>query len=148
MSDDGNHNDGTIGDSVYGAFVPPLTGERIVPYYISVTDEVGITVLDPPDAPAVTYSYSSFGCCVGLAGNVDDDPEDNVDLGDLTSLISFLFISFEPPACPEEANIDGDAEGLIDLSDLTRLIDYLFTSTVTAVCVKLLRCADRFSAVL
>jgi len=68
------------------------------------------------------------GCCKGLTGNVDDDPDDIIDLGDLTSLIDYLFISFTPPACIEEANIDGDTQGTIDLGDLTGLIDYLFIS--------------------
>ena len=68
------------------------------------------------------------GCCVGLTGNVDGDPGDMVDLSDLTGLIDYLFISFTPPACMEEANVDGDPEGVVDLSDLTGLIDYLFIS--------------------
>jgi hypothetical protein len=34
------------------------------------------------------------GCCIDLAGNVDGDPEDLIDLGDLTKLIDYLFISF------------------------------------------------------
>ena len=66
--------------------------------------------------------------CLGLTGNVDGDPADIVDLGDLTALIDYLFISFTPPVCIEEANIDGDLEGIIDLGDLTALIDYLFIS--------------------
>ena len=63
-----------------------------------------------------------------MSGNVDGDPNDIVDLGDLTKLIDYLFISFAEPDCMEEANIDGDAGGLVDLSDLTALIDYLFIS--------------------
>jgi hypothetical protein len=51
-----------------------------------------------------------------------------VDLGDLTKLIDYLFISFTPAECTEEANVDGDPSGLIDLGDLTALIDYLFIS--------------------
>jgi len=69
-------------------------------------------------------------CCVDFAGNVDNDPEDLTDLGDLTKLIDYLFISFTPPICLEEANIDGDPVGTIDLGDLTRLIDYLFISFI------------------
>ena len=53
---------------------------------------------------------------------------DGVDLGDLTKLIDYLFISFTPPDCLEEANIDGDLGGLVDIDDLTKLIDYLFIS--------------------
>ena len=75
-------------------------------------------------------------CCVGLTGNVDNDPAELIDLGDLTALIDYLFISFTVPACIEEANIDGDVGGLVDLGDLTALIDYLFISfTPPAACL-------------
>jgi hypothetical protein len=75
-------------------------------------------------------------CCVGLTGNVDGDPTDMVDLGDLTALIDFLFISFTPPECMAEANVDGDPSGSIDLGDLTALIDFLFISfTLPAECL-------------
>jgi hypothetical protein len=73
-------------------------------------------------------AYIKAGCCIDLTGNIDGDPEDQVDLGDLTALIDYLFISFTEPDCTEEANVDGDAEGLVDLGDLTALIDYLFIS--------------------
>lgn len=72
--------------------------------------------------------FSPSSCCVGLTGNIDCDPEDMVDLGDLTRLIDYLFISFDPLCCREEANCDGDPDCIIDLGDLTRLIDYLFIS--------------------
>ena len=49
-----------------------------------------------------------------------------VDLGDLTALIDYLFITFTVPECFKEANVDGDPDGLVDLGDLTALIDYLF----------------------
>ncbi len=66
------------------------------------------------------------GCCVGMTGNVDDDAENIVDIGDLTALIDYLFISYTVPVCFEEANCDG--EGTVDIGDLTALIDYLFIS--------------------
>ncbi|UCC45300.1 MAG: DUF362 domain-containing protein [Candidatus Zixiibacteriota bacterium] len=65
-------------------------------------------------------------CCVGLRGNVDADEGDIVDIGDLTALIDYLFISFEEPACMREANVDGIEP--VDIGDLTRLIDFLFIS--------------------
>ncbi|UCC44070.1 MAG: DUF362 domain-containing protein [Candidatus Zixiibacteriota bacterium] len=65
-------------------------------------------------------------CCVGRTGNVDGDPADLVDIADLTTLIDFLFISYQEPACLRECNVDGDTEGLVDIGDLTRLIDFLF----------------------
>ena len=67
-------------------------------------------------------------CCVDLTGNMDCDSGDRVDLGDLTALIDYLFISFSPLCCPDAANVDGDPEELVDLGDLTALIDYLFIS--------------------
>lgn len=65
------------------------------------------------------------GCCVGITGNVDNDPEEIVDIGDLTALIGYLFVPpFPVPVCMEEANID--AIGTVDIGDLTALINYLF----------------------
>lgn len=68
------------------------------------------------------------GCCVGMSGNVDSDQAEIVDIGDLTALIDFLFISFTEPECMEEANVDGSVDGIVDIGDLTALIDYLFIS--------------------
>ncbi|UCC45452.1 MAG: M6 family metalloprotease domain-containing protein [Candidatus Zixiibacteriota bacterium] len=65
-------------------------------------------------------------CCLWATGNVDDDPDDIVDMGDLTALIDYLFISYEEPVCMEEANTDG--QGAVDMGDLTALIDFLFIS--------------------
>jgi hypothetical protein len=68
------------------------------------------------------------GCCVGMSGNVDGDPSEIIDIGDITALIDYLFISFAVPECLAEANVDGDLSGVIDIGDVTALIDYLFIS--------------------
>jgi len=65
-------------------------------------------------------------CCVGIRGNVDNDPLDTTDISDLTALVSYLFGGATPPICPEEANIDGDDGEMVDISDLTYLADYMF----------------------
>ncbi|UCC45521.1 MAG: M28 family peptidase [Candidatus Zixiibacteriota bacterium] len=78
------------------------------------------------DAVSVTYYDCSTSCCQDLTGNVDGDPEDICDIGDLTYLIDYLFISYTEPTCPAEANIDGI--GTVDMGDLTKLIDFLFIS--------------------
>ncbi|UCC44789.1 MAG: CRTAC1 family protein, partial [Candidatus Zixiibacteriota bacterium] len=63
-------------------------------------------------------------CCNRMTGNVDYDPGDIVDIGDLTALIDFLFISYTEPVCMEEANVDGVSP--VDIGDVTDLISYLF----------------------
>jgi hypothetical protein len=66
-------------------------------------------------------------CCIGLTGNVDGDLDDQVDVGDLTELITYLYIPpNQEPACFEEANIDGDSDGVVDIADLTALVSYLY----------------------
>jgi hypothetical protein len=66
-------------------------------------------------------------CCRTMTGNVDNDPDDIIDIGDLTALIQYLYIPPNPvPDCLEEANIDGDGLGTIDIGDLTALIQYLY----------------------
>jgi hypothetical protein len=74
-------------------------------------------------------------CCIGIRGNVDNDPSQTIDIGDLTLLIDYLFITFEPPLCLLEANVDGNPDEIIDIGDLAALIDYLFiTFTLPAEC--------------
>jgi len=78
---------------------------------------------------------TGLACCVGITGNVDGDPDEIVDIGDLTALIDYLFLTYTPPDCMEEANTNGDPEGIVDIGDLTALIDYLFiTYTPPAEC--------------
>jgi hypothetical protein len=67
-------------------------------------------------------------CCMGITGNVDCDPANGIDISDLAAMIDYLYISFTPLCCPDEANTDGDAVGGIDISDLAALIDYLYIS--------------------
>ncbi len=61
-----------------------------------------------------------YSCLVGCPGNVDGDPLDIMDIGDLTKFIDYLFISYVPPDCLAEA--DFDYNGIVDIGDLTRMI--------------------------
>ena len=66
-------------------------------------------------------------CCLGITGNINFDPLDDIDITDLTYLVDFLFVSGPPPPCPDEANLDGISAPLpTDISDLTFLVDYIF----------------------
>jgi hypothetical protein len=49
-----------------------------------------------------------------------------MDISDYSRLIDYLYVSFDPLCCFEEANVDG--AGNIDISDLSRLEDYLWGS--------------------
>ena len=72
-----------------------------------------------------------FVCCVGVSGNIDNSAGEIVDIGDLTALISFLFIDpLDVPVCLDEANIDGSADRVVDIGDLTQLIAYLFIDPI------------------
>ena len=109
---------GTLQRVVVGDLTPGQT------YYFAVktADEAGnwspmsdvISVTAPPDY------------CDGWVGNLDCDPEGRVDIGDVTALVSHLFISFQPICCRAEANIDQDPYGTVDISDLTQLMELLF----------------------
>ena len=70
----------------------------------------------------VTYGEPSG--CVGIRGNVDNDPDDIIDISDLVYLIDYMFRQGPEPSCAEEADIDGN--GIQDISDLVRLVDYMF----------------------
>ncbi len=82
---------------------------------------------------AVTWSGETFsfytgaaGCCIGMRGNVDADPTDNVDIGDIVYLVEYSFASGPAPVCEEEADINGD--GAVDIGDLVYIVEYSFAS--------------------
>jgi N-acetylneuraminic acid mutarotase len=84
-------------------------------------------IYNPDQEDADSNGVGDLCCCLDLTGNVDNDGQSLVDIGDLTALISYLYIPPNPsPSCPSEANIDGDGEGLVDIGDLTALISYLY----------------------
>jgi len=84
----------------------------------------------PPPEPPLPFP----GCCLPpLRGNVDYDPLDVIDIGDLVYMVDYMFTGGLPPPCVEEGNLDatdalGDGEDLsdIDISDLVFLVDYMF----------------------
>ena len=69
-------------------------------------------------------------CCV-TRGNVDNitGPAGDIDVGDLTYLVAYLFGGGAAPPCLEAGNVDGmvGPGGPIDVADLTFLVAYLFS---------------------
>jgi hypothetical protein len=67
-------------------------------------------------------------CCVGTLGNVNADPENVINITDLTMMVNNLFVTFGEFPCPKAANISLDPQGLINLTDLTLLLNNLFVT--------------------
>ena len=67
-------------------------------------------------------------CCVGIRGNVNDDPDEFINISDITYLVGYLFNNPPGPAppCLHEANVDGDINEKVNISDITYLVAYLF----------------------
>ncbi len=63
----------------------------------------------------------SVFCCL-LRGDVD--ASGGTDVGDLTSLVAYLFQGGPAPPCEDEGDVDGS--GGTDVGDLTYLVAYLF----------------------
>ena len=55
----------------------------------------------------------------------DVDWDGRVDIGDITGLISFMYLGGLSPQ-PTYLVGDCDCDNLVDIADITRLIDYLF----------------------
>jgi len=76
---------------------------------------------------------SSGGCCVGIRGNVDNDPLDEFNIADLVYLVNYMFREGSPePECWEEADVDapnpsGTSTGDdINVADLVYMANYMF----------------------
>ena len=74
------------------------------------------------------HCFVASGCCIGMRGNIDNDPGGATDISDLVYLVDFMFTSGPGPPCFDEADINGDGAPTLDISDLVHLVDYMFTS--------------------
>lgn len=74
------------------------------------------------------FSPEPPGCCLGSRGNVNNDPEDKVNISDVTYLTAYLFGTPQGPlpSCSDEANVNSDPENKVNISDVTYLTAYLF----------------------
>ncbi|MEW5993913.1 MAG: hypothetical protein AB1744_05910 [Candidatus Zixiibacteriota bacterium] len=82
-----------------------------------------------PFGPRFTTGYLDIQdtvCCVGIRGNVDGQPDDQINVADITYLVAYLFQGGAAPPCQEEGNVDGGADEQINVADLTYLVAYVF----------------------
>lgn len=77
------------------------------------------------------YAQNDESCCLVNRGNVDNSPDDVVDISDLLFFVDYMFLTPPGPApeCFDEADID--ASGAVDVSDLLYLVDYMFVAGAT-----------------
>lgn len=107
--------------------VPGHTDGARLAYAVGDIDADGdLDMISGEDDGGLNFYRHIGSCCVGTKGNVDDDPQNGVDISDVTALIDGLFISLAPFPCPVSANIDDSPDGYIDIADLTELIAHLF----------------------
>ena len=80
------------------------------------------------DPVNVNGSVTALNCCINVRGNVDGDPDDEINVADITFLVNYSFKAGPEPPCLDEANVDGSEDGSINIADLTRLVAYSFKS--------------------
>ena len=75
-----------------------------------------------------TFSFNSGSpeCCIGIRGNIDNSPDDLMDIADIVYMVAYMFGSPSGPApvCTDEADVD--ATGELDIADLVYVVAYSF----------------------
>lgn len=92
---------------------------------------IGESALGDYSPPSIVVSVDVTKCCQGLVGDVNGTGGDIPTMGDISTLIDHLYISYIPLECYAEADINqsGGANPTaadITIGDVSVLIDYLF----------------------
>ena len=135
MYDDGAHQDGAAGDSLYGVIVaPPSDSSILISYYVKVENIAAEIVTDPPNPPQTVYRLT-----VGiLCGDIDGlSSSASSNILDLVYLIDFIFRAGPVPPSLAAANVDGivsQGGNLVDILDLVYVVDFIFRGGPPPVC--------------
>ncbi len=124
---------GQFPDSMTLVFQPDTVagsddGTRLTALFVDLDRDGDDDIITGEEDGGLNFHRRLGRCCANSVGNVDGDAFDQVDIGDLSLLIDYLFITLVPPVCTDEADIMDDGSGSVDISDLTALIDFLFIS--------------------
>jgi len=86
-------------------------------------------LMNVASAAVTRYAEIPTTCCVGDRGDVNADGTD-LDPGDLSTLVDYLFSGGTISDCREETDINGDGAGggIPDPIDLSYLVDLLFSA--------------------
>ncbi|KAA3632255.1 MAG: VCBS repeat-containing protein [Calditrichaeota bacterium] len=104
-----------------------------LPFELSVSDTTQyfwrVKPTGQPDYTAINVfnlvpASSGTNCCVGIRGNIDNDPSDIIMIADLVFLVDFMFSDGHLPECFEEADLNADLE--LNIGDIVYLVDYMF----------------------
>ena len=78
------------------------------------------------------FGSGYVGCCgiytAGLTGNNNCSVDGKLTLGDITTLIDFIYISHSPLCCHATGNTNGSEDCKFTLGDITGLIDVIYIS--------------------
>ena len=135
MYDDGLHQDGAAGDSLFGVTVArPSDSSILISYYVSVENNAAEIVTDPPNPPQTVYRLT-FGI---LCGNIDGLSSNSpTNILDLTFIVDYIFRGGPAPPSLAAANVDGlvsQGGSQVNILDLTYVVDFLFRGGPAPVC--------------
>ncbi|MBK7142371.1 MAG: hypothetical protein IPH75_09850 [bacterium] len=99
----------------------------------SYFDTTRTSYLDTAKTWVFGSTINVVACCVGIRGNLNGDPQELVDLSDLSYMVSFLTAGAAPPACMAEADVNNS--GNIDLTDLSMIINYMTAGGTLPNCI-------------
>ncbi|MFZ5979436.1 MAG: hypothetical protein ACOYVF_02290, partial [Candidatus Zixiibacteriota bacterium] len=104
---------------------PCVVYDKVIrPPYDSV--EYIIDTIAYLDTNEVYVNEGSLTVLTGVCGNCNNDPLDNVDISDITFIISYLYLNGPEPTNPILCDVNCSADGTIDISDITAIISYLY----------------------
>ncbi|MBN1211078.1 MAG: dockerin type I repeat-containing protein [candidate division Zixibacteria bacterium] len=114
-----------IEDTICLSWTPVQT-----PPYDSVSYECrNITVLD---TNVVKLTKGSVTVMLSTCGDVNGNGD--IDIADITALISYLYLHGNPPPVMRVANLNGSPDGTIDISDITHIIAALYIDHRELIC--------------